>query len=116
LLAFSLHFQHIGLNLEENKVHYSKESKIWSKITRFLPFKDMAIHANCEPVRVFPCRTYKQTVTWLCIMLVPIENPHRSLLWVFQSGTGLASERNESQLLPLPLSTIHGLYAGQSVQ
>jgi hypothetical protein len=28
LLAFSLHFQHIGLNLEENKVHYSKESKI----------------------------------------------------------------------------------------
>ncbi len=27
LLAFNLHFQHIGLNLQENQVHHSKEPK-----------------------------------------------------------------------------------------
>jgi hypothetical protein len=28
VLAFNLHFQHIGLNLQENKVHHSKEREI----------------------------------------------------------------------------------------
>jgi hypothetical protein len=27
VLAVSLHFQHIGLNLQENQVHHSKEHK-----------------------------------------------------------------------------------------
>jgi hypothetical protein len=28
LLAFNLHFQHMGLNLQENKVHHSQEREI----------------------------------------------------------------------------------------
>jgi hypothetical protein len=29
VLAFNLHFQHIGLNLQEYKVHHSKEPEIF---------------------------------------------------------------------------------------
>jgi hypothetical protein len=28
LLALNLHFQHLGLNLQENQVHHSKDPKI----------------------------------------------------------------------------------------
>ncbi len=28
LLPFNLHFQHLGLNLQENKVYHSKERKL----------------------------------------------------------------------------------------
>ncbi len=28
MLALDLHFQHIGLNLQENQMYYSKESKV----------------------------------------------------------------------------------------
>jgi hypothetical protein len=36
VLAFKLHFQHIGLNLEENQVHHSKKSEMVRIIIKIL--------------------------------------------------------------------------------
>jgi hypothetical protein len=57
VLAFNLHFQHIGLNIQEKQVHHSKERKFWSRnkikilhllciCAWFLPLKDMGICTN----------------------------------------------------------------------
>jgi hypothetical protein len=35
VLAVNLHFQHIGLNLQETQVHHSKERMILVKIERY---------------------------------------------------------------------------------
>ncbi len=57
VLAFNLHFEQLGLNLEENQVHHSKERNYRSRknvkflqllciSTRFLSLKDEGIQSN----------------------------------------------------------------------
>ncbi len=47
VFAFNLHFQHIGLNLQENQVHHSKECKILVQ-KRHLDIKFTLYLVNCK--------------------------------------------------------------------